>query len=479
MEQLRRAVRQTVEPLSPLMRAAAKLAARTIETARPVVRNVAEKAVSASLTFVQLARRSTRKVLAVYTPAVRRKADAAAAVVLRFGARTGPALIVVATVLLVGLAVHVSDRLQTPPEVPKPPATRAELGSLLFFDINLSKNRTQACVSCHSASMAFADSRANDQVGGAASMGDDEKLLGERNAPTATYASLTPDFHFDVEGQAIGGFFLDGRAKTLEEQAAGPPLNPVEMGMADKVSVVARLKENPGYVAAFDALYGKDTLDDAEKGYAALTNAIAAFERTPEFAPFDSKYDRYLRGEVKLTDQEELGRVLFFSNQFTNCSQCHRIDTVGASAKETFTNYRYHNIGVPTNEALRAVNGKPADRGLAVHPNVIGTPQEASRAGKFKVPTLRNVAVTAPYMHNGVFKDLRTVVLFYDKYNSKAARRQINPETGKPWDPPEVPENLSMKELEIGPGLDDRRIDALVAFLKTLTDQRYERLLKQ
>ncbi|MGL4294270.1 MAG: methylamine utilization protein MauG, partial [Aestuariivirga sp.] len=82
--------------------------------------------------------------------------------------------------------------------------------------------------------------------------------------------------------------------------------------------------------------------------------------------------------------------------------------------------------------------------------------------------------VTAPYMHNGVFKDLRTVILFYNKYNAKAARRQINPETGKAWDPPEVDGTLSLEELASGPALKDREIDALVAFLKTLTDKRFE-----
>jgi len=94
------------------------------------------------------------------------------------------------------------------------------------------------------------------------------------------------------------------------------------------------------------------------------------------------------------------------------------------------------------------------------------------------VPTLRNVAVTAPYMHNGVFKDLRTVVLFYDKFNSRSAKRQVNPETGEPWGEPEVPGTLSTEELEHGPALKDQRIDALVAFLKTLTDRRYEHLLE-
>jgi cytochrome c peroxidase len=360
-----------------------------------------------------------------------------------------------------------------------PPATAEALGRELFFDVNLSRNRTQACASCHSPNLAFTDPRSNEGVGGAVSLGDDGKSLGERNTPTAAYASLAPKFHIDKEGEPVGGLFLDGRAKDLEEQAGGPPLNPAEMAMPDKASVVARLKENPSYVAAFDSLFGGGVLDDPEKGYAAMTKAITAFERTPEFSPFDSKYDRYLRGEEKLTEQEELGRVLFFSNQFTNCSQCHRLDTVGASDKEPFTNYEYDNIGAPANRAVHAANGKPADRGLSANPAFKGTPHEAAMAGKFKVPTLRNVAITAPYMHNGVFNDLRTVILFYDKYNSKAARRQINPETGKPWDPPEVPENISLKELQIGPGLNDKRVDALVAFLETLTDKRYEPLLKQ
>lgn len=358
-----------------------------------------------------------------------------------------------------------------------PPASAEELGNALFFDVNLSKNRTQACAGCHSPNLAFTDPRNVPEVGGAVSRGDDGHSVGERNTPTATYAALTPEFRVEANGRAVGGMFLDGRARNLEEQAGTPVLNPVEMGMPDKASVVARLKENPAYVTAFDALYGKGVLDSTETGYAAMGRAIAAFERSPQFAPFDSKYDRYLRGEVELSKQEELGRVLFFSNQFTNCSQCHRLDTIGASEKETFTNYQYHNIGVPPNRTVLAANGKPNDRGLAANPAIKGTPQETVQAGKFKVPTLRNVAVTSPYMHNGVFQDLRTVILFYDKYNNRSPKRQINPETKQPWEAPEVPQNLSMKELEIGPGLDDRRIDALVAFLKTLTDKRYESLV--
>jgi len=206
--------------------------------------------------------------------------------------------------------------------------------------------------------------------------------------------------------------------------------------------------------------------------------SIAAFERTNIFAPFTSKYDLFLRGEIKLTDKEELGRVLFFSQQFSNCSLCHQLSRSAIDAQETFSNYEYHNIGVPVNVEARKVNGVTMDHidhGLLDNPAVDDLKQD----GKFKVSTLRNIAVTGPYMHNGVFSDLRTVILFYNKYNSQAASRQINPETGKAWREPEVKVNISLKELEEGPALDDKRIDALVAFLKTLTDKRYENLLEE
>ena len=357
--------------------------------------------------------------------------------------------------------------------------TREKLGEALFHDTNLSFNRKQACATCHMPSRAFSD-RNDVHNGNAVSLGDDGKSFGDRNAPSATYAALNPPFGKDTDGAYIGGQFWDGRAKTLEEQAGGPPLNPVEMGMADDKAVAARIAENKDYVRAFEAFYGKDVLADPARTFDAATSAIASFERTPEFSPFDSKYDRYLRGEVKLTDQEELGRTLFFSKQFTNCNLCHDVKARdGRIEGATFTSYKYFNIGVPVNPDARRLSGAKADfldLGLAANPHVNGDPKER---GKFKVPSLRNVAVTGPYMHNGVFRDLRTVILFYNKYNSKKKSRQINPETGKLWAPPEVADNIDMEKLETGPGLDDQRVDALVAFLKTLTDKRYEPLLDE
>jgi cytochrome c peroxidase len=287
---------------------------------------------------------------------------------------------------------------------------------------------------------------------------------------------FSPDFGVNEKGVYVGGQFHDGREHNLAGQAGGPPTNPIEMGMPSKAAMVERLQENPTYVAALQSLYGEAIFSDNEKSYAAMADSIAHFERTELFAPFDSKYDRYLKGEYQMTEQEELGRTLFFSQQFTNCNLCHQLNTSQRHPQETFTNYQYHNIGVPTNIEGRKKNGVPvdtADTGLLNNPQV----DDAKQAGKFKVPTLRNVAVTGPYMHNGVFKDLRTVVLFYDKYNSRSSKRQVNPETGRAWGAPEVPQNLSLTELETGPALKDERIDALVAFMKTLTDKRYEHLL--
>ncbi|MEM9974078.1 MAG: cytochrome c peroxidase [Pseudomonadota bacterium] len=355
---------------------------------------------------------------------------------------------------------------------PSQSPTLEALGQALFHDVNLSANRTQSCATCHDPNMAFADPR------GMASTGDDGVSIGDRNAPTASYAALIPPFHRNDAGAWVGGQFRDGRASRLEDQAAGPPLAAGEMGMPDKPAIIARLQENPYYVETFPALFSASVFENADTAYDAMTAAIAAYERTDEFNPFDSKYDRYLRGEVELTREEELGRVLFFSQQFTNCNMCHQLAASAIDPREPFTNHEYHNVGTPENVALRALNGVPEgtiDEGLAANPSVAGDPAER---GKFRTPTLRNVAVTAPYMSNGVFEDLRTVVLFYNVYNTRSEARLINPETGDPFGPPPVPETLSMEELTHGPALDDQRIDALVAFLETLTDARYEHLLE-
>jgi len=350
-----------------------------------------------------------------------------------------------------------------------------ELGKQLYFDNNLSFNRTQSCATCHAPSLGFVDQQ-NTKFKGAVSLGDDGISFGDRSAPTASYANQIPDFHLRKDGQYVGGQFWDGREIDLEGQAGGPPLNPVEMGMPNKELVLTRLKENDVYITLFKKVFGNEVLDTPDQAYQALTETIASFEKTDFFSPFNSKYDRYLEEKYELTEQEDLGMTLFFSDQFSNCNHCHQLGARPATEKEMFSDYTYHNIGVPVNTAVRTHNNTPEeyrDLGLFNHPKV----NDTANIGKFKVPTLRNVAVTSPYMHNGVFKELETVVAFYNKYNSKNHKRKINPETNKPWEKPEVSENMSLEKLQSGPALDDKRIKALVAFMKLLTDKRFEHLI--
>jgi cytochrome c peroxidase len=360
-------------------------------------------------------------------------------------------------------------------------ATLDELGQALFHDVNLSRTRTQSCASCHDPARAFSEPVAG-RAGGAVSTSADGLLLGDRNAPPLTYAALVPPLHRDAEGNPAGGLFHDGRANDLAEQAVQPILNATEMQMPDAAAVLTRVREQPRYVRAFRDLLGVDLLAVDAAGatgpaFTAIGQALAAFQRTPAFIAFDSRYDRSLRGELELTDAETKGRDLFFS-ALTNCSRCHLLDTVQRSVSEPFTSHRYFNVGTPPNHAVRAINGHPPgaiDAGLAANP-AMASP---AFAGMFRVPSLRNVAVTGPYMHNGVFRELSTVVFFYNQYQGRSAAFGVNPETGEAWHAPEVPETVDVSRLREGQPMEADRIALIVAFLRALTDRRYEHLLAE
>ncbi|MET0072893.1 MAG: cytochrome c peroxidase [Candidatus Thiodiazotropha lotti] len=366
-------------------------------------------------------------------------------------------------------------------------ASKEALGEALFSDVNLSGNRTQACSTCHNPGRAFVDDRL-DAFGeiGAVSMGDDGISLGDRNTPSAAYAAFSPDFFEGTRDRLnsdagqyqgfMGGQFLDGRETDLKGQAGGPPLNPIEMNMPDKASVVARIQENEDYVEAFESLYSETVFDDVDAAYEAMTESIAKFEKTEGFASFDSDYDRHINGEYDeyILTKAGLGKALFFSQEFTNCATCHQLQP-NSHPQETFSSYEYHNIGVPENTTVRAVNNTAegfVDHGLLDNPATT----DVSHQGKFKVPTLRNVAVTEPYMHNGVFRDLKTVILFYDQFNNED--RSLNPETGAAWTEAEVPETINHSELA-APALTDEEVEALVCFLRSLTDARYKHLIAE
>lgn len=363
---------------------------------------------------------------------------------------------------------ELSDKQLTP---------KQQLGKELFFDKNLSLTRNQACSTCHNPDHAYIDDR-ETIAEGMASLGADGKSFADRNAPTASYASYVPKFNYNKRlKQYIGGVFWDGRAATVADQAMGPPLNPLEMNMPNAKAVVERIQENPKYVTTFKKIYGDNIFADANNAFSAMGNAIGEYEKTSEFSSFDSKYDKYLRGEYDLTLLEDLGRTLFFSNNNVSCANCHKL-LPEDSEHEVFSDFRYKNIGVPANLKLQKINNNIGfvDHGMLNNPMIKDPENREKYDGKIRTSSLRNVAVTAPYMHNGVFKDLRTVILFYDKYNNPD--RTLNPETGLPWGNPQVADTIDLDDLKANI-LTDRKVDALLAFLATLTDERYEHLIPE
>lgn len=379
--------------------------------------------------------------------------------------------------------------------------SKQALGELLFSDKNLSLDRTQSCATCHNPEHGFVDNRINASYHSnnvaPASLGDNGVSIGDRNTPTAAYAAFSPDFKFGsrtrVKNQSagignytgfIGGQFWDGRAQDLAAQAEGPPLNPGEMNMPNKAAVLERIKENADYVRAFETLFAADILNNADTAYDAMAEAIGEFEFNDRetFYPQDSKFDASLNGDYFYDPNSKaaLGKALFFGSDFT-CASCHQLREIGVKG-EMFTGFEYHNIGVPENTLLRAINGAEGpDLGLFNNPIVNEKSDANNHKGKFKVPTLRNVAITAPYMHNGVFNELETVLKFYEHAKLRALQQpdvSLNPETGMAWAEPEVNENIEHDILgKNDSNLTPENIEALVCFFMSLTDAKYEHLL--
>ena len=354
--------------------------------------------------------------------------------------------------------------------------TRASLGEMLFNDVTLSKDGSQSCASCHDGDHAFIDPRVNltstdVATPGAVSTGQDDISLGDINTPSVAYTAFVPEFHYDSEEALFkGGLFLNGRASNLMVQAKQPLLNPVEM-QNTKENVVASVMAK--YANSMVHLYGKSIFDTTEAAFNAVADSIAAFEQTEKFATFDSKFDKVLIGEAVFSDEEQRGLDLFKNENKGNCAACHPVpDKNSKKVNSLFTDFSYDNLGVPKNKLARAHNNKEADYidiGLLNNPAV----DDTDLKGAFRVSSLRNVAVTAPYMHNGTFGDLVTVVHFY---NSRDVSGALNPETLTAWDVAEIDSTKNSEELG-SLGLSNDEINAIVAFLKTLTDNRYEHLI--
>lgn len=340
------------------------------------------------------------------------------------------------------------------------------LGKLLYFDEYLSLNHNQACASCH-LPPGFVDPRnVADPWNNVVSLGSDETLNGGRNAPPSSYAAFSPIFYFDeVEGLYIGGQFWDGRAPTLADQAKGPFLNLVEMAMPSKAAVLEALVDrgNPNsfqYRLLFRIVYrvnlgGVYNWDAAkvDQVYDQMADAIQAFEQSIFFNRFNSKFDQVMAGRASFTPEEQRGFDLF--NGKAQCFLCHPSEATVVGRKTVpalFTDFTYDNLGIPKSENFLIIDN-PVDLGLGA---IVGDPAEN---GKFKVSTLRNIALTPPYGHNGYFATLEEIVHFYNT-------RDV---PGAGWDPPEVADTVNQDELG-DLGLTAQEESDLVAFLETLSD---------
>lgn len=321
---------------------------------------------------------------------------------------------------------------------------KEELGKLIFNDTNLSTPIGQSCASCHSPTTGFVDP---DQFL-PTSEGVIAGRFGRRNAQTITYVSLSPEFR-NLNGVAAGGQLWDGRALNLVEQAKLPFLNPNELNNPDITTVVTKVCSST-YAGLFKQVYGiKSCRRNAiPTAFNSIADAIAAFEMSSELNKFTSKFD-IIRGDIgQLTPLEFEGRLNFRGF----CSGCHTLPSAFETAGP-FSDFGYRNIGLPKNTEFpfSIMDQTFVDLGLG---QVTGNPLHN---GQFKAPSLRNIARTAPYMHNGVFKNLKDVVHFYNTRDIPGV-----------WPAPEVTANM---DVTIGNmGLTSAAEDSIVAFLLTLTD---------
>jgi cytochrome c peroxidase len=268
------------------------------------------------------------------------------------------------SVALAGFAALAAEPAGLPPVVhptDNPPTPeKIALGKQLYFDPRLSADDTISCASCHDPKKGWSNGEQfATGVGG---------KKGGRNAPTVINSA-----YYKLQ-------FWDGRAKSLEEQALGPIQNPIEMNLTLE-KAVEKLNGIAGYKEQFQKVFGTDATADG------IAKAIAAFERT--VLSGDAPYDRFKAGDKSaLSESAQKGMKLFFGK--ANCSACH----IGPS----FTDSGFHNIGYDSDDPGRAAISKLA-----------------GDTGAMKTPTLRDIAKTAPYMHNGGLKTLEEVVAHYNK----------------------------------------------------------------
>jgi cytochrome c peroxidase len=392
----------------------------------------------------------------------------------------------------------------------KPLSAMAQLGREVFFDPSLSSSGRLSCASCHSPDHAYGPSGGEPAVNG----GPDLSRQGVRAVPSLMYLERQPGFSIgpdDDEAEDVnltqlaalavkaprarktagdsaaaanlvpqGGLFWDGRADTLQDQASGPLLSPLEMDGGDVETVAAKLRQAP-YAARMRALVGPAVFDTPALAVSEALFAVARFQiEDVSFHPYISKFDFWLEGKARLTRSELRGYLLFNDPSKANCAGCHLAAPRPDGLPPLFTDHQFEALGAPRNPAL-AANRDPAYFDLGVcgpwRSDMVG---ETRFCGMFTTPTLRNVATRSVFFHNGVFHSLRTVMDFYND-------RDVAPEHVFPrgaggsvarFDdiPPELRGNVDVVDAPFDrhpgdrPAMTSAEEDDIVAFLRTLTD---------
>ena len=374
---------------------------------------------------------------------------------------------------ILGLLVRTSVvAAPSAPDGPNP----VTLGEKIFSDPSLSASGAMSCATCHDPK--FAHAQNNDlsvQLGG-----PNLDVPGFRAVPSLQYIGLVPTFSFASDGTPTGGFNRDGRAPDLMVQALRPLFAAHEMANASPADLVVRLASTP-YANELRQVFGDNIFDDEQATVLAVTFALAQYQRLDaDFRPFNSKYDHFLAGRLRLEPAELRGLALFNRADKGNCQGCHPSSRGPGGAPPMFTDFTYDNLGVPRNAQIPAnLEAEYRDMGLC-GPDRTDLTDRTDLCGAFKVPTLRNVATRKVFFHNGQFKTLRDALRFY-------VRRDTNSEEFYPVDangevqkfndlPGDRTGNVNTAEVPYdrlpgeSPRLTDEELDDLEAFLNTLTD---------
>jgi cytochrome c peroxidase len=393
----------------------------------------------------------------------------------------------------------------------KPLSAVAQLGKQMFFDPALSASGRQSCASCHSPDHAYGPpNNLAAQLGGA-----DLKLQGYRPPPSLMYLNRQPNFSIGPDAsenddpvsvaqlatqnagvqkaqktagtapaapQMVpqGGFFWDGRADTLQQQASGPMLNPVEMANKDLGEVAQKLEKSP-YRNMFIQLFGPNIFKDPRLVVSEAMFAIGRYQfEDNSFHPYTSKYDYWLEGKTRLTQTELHGLRLFNDPDKANCAGCHLSKPSVDGFAPIFTDYQYEALALPRNPAL-VQNKDPHffDIGIC-GPFRTDLTDQKQYCSMFLTPTLRNSATRQVFFHNGVYHTLDQVMTFYNVRNTDPAKIYPRGPDGKVQQFNDIPKqylaNVDFTDAPFDrkfgekPAMNDQDIHDIIAFLQTLND---------